>query len=178
LPALLASFGLRKACLYGHSDGGSIALIAAARRDDLVEAVIAEAPHVFAEAKTIAGVRDMAGRFETDPAFRRKIVREHQLGARPFQLWCELWLSLGEANWNIGPDIGTSDVPLLLIQGLDDPFGSTAHVETVAAQNRQAVVRIVPNTGHSIHRTEASLPFTVAAFLSGPEQQDERAPAD
>jgi pimeloyl-ACP methyl ester carboxylesterase len=165
LPALLESFGLRQACLYGHSDGATLALVMAKRHRHLVEAVIAEAPHVFAEARTIAGVRDMARRFDLDTAFRRKIARGHQHEARPFQLWQKLWLALDAANWSIERDVGNLDAPLLLVQGDNDPFGSLAHVKMVMARNPTARLKVVRGAGHSIHQTEASLPSAIATFL-------------
>jgi len=44
--------------LHGHSDGGSIALIAAAELKNQITALITEAAHVFVEPETIKGVRE------------------------------------------------------------------------------------------------------------------------
>src|SRR5205085_9632359 len=49
LPELLDILEIRNPVLFGHSDGGSIALIHAARARRSVSAVIALAPHVFVE---------------------------------------------------------------------------------------------------------------------------------
>jgi len=46
---LLDALGIDKVDLLGHSDGATIALIAAAYHPDRVDRVIAIAPHVFVE---------------------------------------------------------------------------------------------------------------------------------
>ena len=49
LPQFLDALGIEKPILFGHSDGGSIALIHAARAHRSVAGVVALAPHVFVE---------------------------------------------------------------------------------------------------------------------------------
>ena len=49
LPRVLDALGLERAVLFGHSDGGSIALLTAAMHPARVEALVREAPHVFLE---------------------------------------------------------------------------------------------------------------------------------
>lgn len=55
---LLDASGISRAILFGHSDGGSIALIAAAKYPDRVQAVITEGAHIFVEGITLTGIRD------------------------------------------------------------------------------------------------------------------------
>jgi pimeloyl-ACP methyl ester carboxylesterase len=166
LPALMASFGLERACLYGHSDGATIALIAAARRPDLVEAVVAEAPHVFAEPRTLAGVRGMAGRFDRDPAFRRKLARSHDDPHAAFRGWSDVWLSPAFADWTIAPLLPAIRAPLLLLQGGADPFGSALHVRLAHdGATGPVTTHLLPGCGHVPHRAEARIPGWVAALL-------------
>src|SRR5438270_12224803 len=50
LPALLQALEVREAILFGHSDGGSIALVAAGSgKAKNVRALLVEAAHVFCE---------------------------------------------------------------------------------------------------------------------------------
>lgn len=166
LPALMASLGLERACLYGHSDGATIALIAAARRPGLVEAVIAEAPHVFAEPKTLEGVSAMTQRFETSPAFRRKLACSHDDPHGAFRSWSDIWLSPAFADWSIAPLLPAIRAPLLLLQSDADPFGSELHVRLahdVAAG--PVTTHILPGRGHAPHRAEPCLPGWVATLL-------------
>ena len=71
LPSVLDQAGVEQPILIGHSDGGTIALLFAARFPDLPVAVVTEAAHVFVEEITLAGIR-AAGRAyaETDLATR------------------------------------------------------------------------------------------------------------
>lgn len=171
LPALMASLGLGRACLYGHSDGATIALIAAARRPDLVEAVIAEAPHVCAEPRTLEGVRAVTRRFEADPAFRRKLARGHDDPHGAFRAWSEIWLSPAFAQWSIAPLLPAIRAPLLLLQGDADPFGSELHVRLAHhAAAGPVTTRLLPGCGHAPHRAEPRIPGWVTALL-------ERSPA-
>ncbi|HVG55130.1 MAG TPA: alpha/beta fold hydrolase, partial [Vicinamibacterales bacterium] len=75
LPRLLGTFEIRAPILFGHSDGGSIALIHAASNHS-VRALVLEAPHVFVEPVTvtsIAAVRDVYGSSD----LRDRLARHH-----------------------------------------------------------------------------------------------------
>lgn len=47
-----------KAILFGHSDGGSIALIFAAKYPSKVGGIITEGAHIFVEDITLKGIRE------------------------------------------------------------------------------------------------------------------------
>jgi len=46
----------RRFFLIGHSDGGSISLIYASQKPELLMGVISEAAHVFVDSKTLQGI--------------------------------------------------------------------------------------------------------------------------
>ena len=57
LPEILESLKIQNAILFGHSDGGSIALLhAGSEKANKVRALILEAPHVFVEDRSIEGI--------------------------------------------------------------------------------------------------------------------------
>jgi pimeloyl-ACP methyl ester carboxylesterase len=60
LPALLLALGVDarrdKPVLFGHSDGGSIALLYAAMHPDAVAGVVAAAPHILVEDMSVASI--------------------------------------------------------------------------------------------------------------------------
>ncbi len=58
LPQLLNAFGIERPILFGHSDGGSIALIYAGNFPESPRALILEAPHVFVEALSVASIAE------------------------------------------------------------------------------------------------------------------------
>lgn len=166
LPALMASLGLARACLYGHSDGATMALIAAARRPDLIEAVIAEAPHVLVEPRTLEGVRALTQRFNTDAAFRSKLARWHDDPHNAFRAWSDIWLSPAFAGWTIAPLLPAIRAPLLLLQGDADPFGSSMHVRLAHdAAKGPVTTYLLAGCGHAPHRAEPAIPGWAAALL-------------
>ena len=100
LPALMDAIGVGRAHLFGHSDGASIALIAAAARPERVASLILEAPHVLVERVTvdsIAAVREAYG--STD--LRMRLARHHRDADRVFNAWNEIWLDRRFRDWNL-----------------------------------------------------------------------------
>jgi pimeloyl-ACP methyl ester carboxylesterase len=102
LPALLDEQGITSAILVGHSDGASIALVAAAldaqNAQSRVRAVVLEAPHVFVEDVSLASITKAREAFESgdlrarlakyhgpnvDGAFRRDACIDHGLPPYP-----------------------------------------------------------------------------------------------
>lgn len=54
---MLGACGVGQVILFGHCDGGSTALMAAATLGDRVRAVITEGAHIFNDEATIQSVR-------------------------------------------------------------------------------------------------------------------------
>lgn len=168
LPGILATAGIEGAILLGHSDGGSIALIAAAEAPQHVAALVLEAPHVFVEEISIATIRDRALAF-ADPQgdLRRRLGRHHANVDAVFHGWSDVWLNPDFRKWNIEEYLPRVACPVLLIQGQEDQYGT---VEQIAAIERQLAGRserlILPDCGHSPHRHQREQVLAaVAAFV-------------
>lgn len=167
LPALLASFGCTRACLYGHGDGASIALIASARRPDLVEMVVAEAPLISVEPSSLACIRATVARFESDEVFRRNVRRGHRDGDRAFRLWSDMWLNPAFASWSAVEDLVRLHVPSLLLQGDADALGPSSDVDLVRRHSRGPVeLRTITGTSVAAHLKAKQIPTWVADALS------------
>ena len=160
--------GVREAVLFGHSDGGSIALVAAARQPDVVRAVVTEGAHVFVEERTLAGIRDARVALRTTD-LRERLRRHH--GDRTDAVtsaWIDVWLSPAFRDWSIERYLRDVRCPVLALQGADDEYGTPeqvrAIVEGVAGPARAA---LIPGVGHTPHRAAADevLRLTVA-FLA------------
>ena len=78
LRALVDHVGADRTCLVGHSDGGSIALLFAARYRGRVRALVTEAAHTFVEPETQAGIRALVAMQATGktPTWLRKLHGE------------------------------------------------------------------------------------------------------
>src|SRR5262249_27231343 len=76
LSALIKRLALDRVILFGHSDGGSISLIAAAKHPEHIAAVITEGAHVFVESITLDGIRAAKGQYATTD-LRQRLERYH-----------------------------------------------------------------------------------------------------
>lgn len=91
LPAFLDALEIGQAHVIGHSDGGTIALLAAADHPNRILSVSAIAPHVIFEDITEQGVRAIAAR-DAEPAFIAKLARQHADPVYAYQGWRDHWL--------------------------------------------------------------------------------------
>lgn len=172
LLALLDREGVQQAVLFGHSDGGTIALLAAALAPDRVVACITEAAHVFVEDVTLAGIRNAVAAYEApDSRLRTALLRHHgpERADKVFYRWADAWLSPPFAAWNIENRLHQVRCPVLAIQGLDDEYGTPAQVHAIVEQTSgPAEPLLIADSGHAPHiDSEAVVVEAVRRFLSG-----------
>ena len=168
LPELLERAGIGDHILIGHSDGASIALIYAA----LVAApglrgVVSEAAHVFCEPVTVAAIERAQADFRSG-RLRDALARHH--GANTdvaFNGWCDAWLDPGFRAWDIRPDLESIHVPVLALQGDDDPYGTALQLDAIRQRiGSGAQIRVVERCGHAPHRDQAAVVAdAIAAFI-------------
>jgi pimeloyl-ACP methyl ester carboxylesterase len=163
LPALLRTLGVQDPpWLFGHSDGGSIALLHAAAFPDAVQGVVVLAPHIFVEDVSIASIRQARDAWR-DTDLRQRLARYHDDPDSAFHGWNDAWLDPAFRDWNIEDALGTIRCPLLAIQGLDDEYGTLEQVRGIARRVPQAQLLELPDCGHSPHRDQ---PEAVIAAVS------------
>jgi len=152
LPALLKACHIDDAILIGHSDGGTIALITASTHVDLVRGVITEAAHIFVEDITLAGIRNAVKAFETTN-LKDKLARYHKENTETiFLRWADRWLSPEFYNWNIEEYLPKITCPVLVLQGQDDEYGTSAQVQGIASLVSGPVdTKLIPGCGHVPH---------------------------
>ena len=162
LPALLERLGIVDPLLIGHSDGASIALLHAASGGRAVRGVVALAPHVFVEDVSIASIAEARRDYETTD-LRDRLGRYHADPDAAFRGWNDIWLSPAFRGWNIEACLPAVRCPLLLIQGLDDEYGSAAQLDAIERQVAGNVARLeLADCRHSPHRDQPDA--TVAAI--------------
>lgn len=146
---------IRRAVLFGHSDGGTIALLTAADRPDRVAACITEAAHVFVEPVTLEGIRDALAAYQApDSRLRAGLARHHgeERVDRVFYGWADAWLSPRFAGWVMTDRLADIRCPVLAIQGIDDQYGTPAQVHAiVAGVSGPAEPLLLDDSGHSPH---------------------------
>jgi len=153
LPQILDSFGLEKVTLFGHSDGGSIALLFAARYPERTLGVITEAAHVFVEEASLAGVRSAVERFKTSDMEKRLRLYHGDNAVSMFHGWADIWLSANFRDWSIPPEtLGAIQAPVLALQGTDDEYGSAAQLQKIeAGVGAAAKTMLIPDCAHEPH---------------------------
>jgi pimeloyl-ACP methyl ester carboxylesterase len=166
LGELLAALGIARSTLVGHSDGGSIALLYAARHPDAVAAVVTEAAHVFVERETQIGIEALVAlqRAGKTPGWLGRLHGERADAL--LSAWAAGWLSAEHADWDISAALPGVRCPLLAIQGDRDEFGTERQIEAIRQGVPHAETWLVPGSGHTPH-TAAPEPFEhrVTAFL-------------
>lgn len=167
LPLLLAELGIERPVLYGHSDGGTIALLYASRHP--VAACIVAAPHVVVEkvsTDAIAKTRDAY--LDPGPRLRQRLAKFHADVDGAFWSWNDVWLSEPFSHMDIRQDCARITAPLLAIQGLDDEYGSMRQIDDIAVAAPHTQLLKLPACGHSPHKDQPqAVADTITRFLTG-----------
>jgi len=152
LPQVLQAFGITEPIPYGHSDGGTIALLFAAEYPAVPAALICEAHHVFLEDITVRGLRRAAEAYATG-RLRDRLVRLHGDNLDPlFRGWNDIWLAPERRHWDIRPRLTSLQAPVLMIQGEHDEYGSEAQIQAVTSRTRgPAETLLIPDCRHVPH---------------------------
>ena len=174
LPKLLAALRVgadgRKPWLFGHSDGGSIALIHAAMHPSAVAGVVAVAPHIMVEDLSIASIERARDAWRTTD-LRERLARYHADPDSAFLGWNEIWLHPDFRGWTIEAMLARLRCPVLAIQGLDDEYGTLEQVRGIRAAAPQTEVVELAHCGHSPHRDQPdALLRVVTGFISRHER--------
>lgn len=153
LAKLIAQLGLKKVILFGHSDGGSIALLTAAIYPIKITAIITEGAHVFVEKETLQGIREAQMSYQTTN-LKEKLYKYHgENTENVFRMWTETWLSPSFADWNIENYLYDIQCPVLIIQGENDTYGTLEQVHSIVNKTSgYSESVIIPNCGHSPHK--------------------------
>lgn len=152
LPDVLDALGLDRVVLYGHSDGGTIALLAAAALPDRVRAVVSEAAHVFSETASATGFAEVIRAFEHG-TLRAGLARHHGDNVDSmFRGWADVWRSPAMQRWSMIDRLPAVRCPVLVVQGADDDHGSPEQAEAIVrGVSGSAEAMIVSGCGHAPH---------------------------
>jgi pimeloyl-ACP methyl ester carboxylesterase len=168
LPQVLKAIGFQRGILLGHSDGASIATIyAGSVQDHRVRGLVLMAPHFFTEDMGLAQIRGTNEDYRVG-ALREKLKRWHADVDSAFQSWSGPWLDPEFRAWDITETLGYIRVPILIVQGADDQYGTLKQVEAAQQECYCPVeTAILPGVRHSPHREAPDLTRnTVAAFIN------------
>lgn len=153
LPALIDALELERPFLFGHSDGGSIALIHAGAAKQKLSGVIAMAPHVLVEDISVASIAAAKTMYMTTD-LRERLARYHRNVDSAFWGWNDIWLHPDFRRWNIEEYLPAIDCPVLAIQGEDDEYGTMAQIDRVARDAHDVDLVRLADCRHSPHKDQ------------------------
>src|ERR1700693_3693931 len=153
LPAVLDQADVRKCILVGHSDGASIATIYTGSRQDFrVRGLVLMALHFFVEDLSIKSIADAKEAYEKGN-LRERLQRFHGDNVdTAFHGWNDSWLAPGFRNWRVDEYLAHIRVPILIIQGAGDQYGTVAQL-ALAEQETYCPVEtlLLDDCRHSPH---------------------------
>lgn len=156
--------------LVGHSDGASIAAIyAGGDADPRLRGIILMAPHFFIEEISIASIRqaDIAYR---QGELRQRLKRYHGDNVdTAFRGWNDAWLNPRFHQWDITGYLPNITVPGLLIQGVDDEYGTEKQLQAMQQlTNGPLTTLLLEQCRHSPHRDQGEKTLSaITDFISG-----------
>jgi pimeloyl-ACP methyl ester carboxylesterase len=180
LPALLAALGVDSAArpvwLFGHSDGGSIALLHATLRPAHTAGLVVLAPHILVEDISVASIAQARLAYldtEREPSMKHRLAKHHADPDSAFWGWNGVWLSEAFRSWNITAELVHIRCPVLAIQGLDDEYGTLAQIRGIRDAVPHAQLLELPACGHSPHKDQpqAVVEAVIEAVKGGAEPQ-------
>jgi pimeloyl-ACP methyl ester carboxylesterase len=153
LPVLLDAIGFRRGLLLGHSDGASIgAIYAGSVQDHRVRGLVLIAPHFFTEDMGIAEIARAKKSYATTD-LRQKLARWHADVDNAFVGWNEAWLDPGFRKWDITTELAYIRVPILIVQGENDQYGTGKQIEVAQDECYCPVdVAVLPGVQHAPNR--------------------------
>lgn len=153
----------REYMLIGHSDGGSIALLHASERPELLKAAITEAAHVFVEDITISGIRKAVEDYAEGKLAGLAKYHGDQAEA-VFHAWSRTWLRKSFNYWNIEHTLPAIEHPFFVIQGSHDQYATRAQVDKIlAGLSGEKESLFVENCGHTPHLQQKGLVLEIMA---------------
>jgi pimeloyl-ACP methyl ester carboxylesterase len=154
LPALLSALHVEQPVwLFGHSDGGSIALLYAARFPERTAGAVVLAPHIVVEELSVRSIEQARVTYlETD--LRERLAKYHDDPDSAFWGWNDIWLHPPFKQWSIEDEIGSIACPLLAVQGVDDEYGTMEQIRGIARRVPQTQLLALDDCGHSPHRDQ------------------------
>lgn len=154
LPEVLDLLPYERFILVGHSDGGSIALVhSGSNPGERLLGTVTLAAHVHNEPLCVASIKKAKEAYENG-TLREGLVRYHGDNVDcAFWGWNQAWLHPDFVEFNIEEYLPRIKVPLLVIQGELDEYGSQAQVDTIISlAGGSAEALMIPDCRHSIHR--------------------------
>ncbi|ARP99327.1 alpha/beta fold hydrolase [Pseudorhodoplanes sinuspersici] len=168
LPRLLDAIGFQRGVLLGHSDGASIAAIyAGSHQDHRVSGLILMAPHFIVEDVSVTSIAEAREAYNNGD-LRARLAKYHADVDNAFRGWNDVWLDHDFRQWDISEELAYIRVPILIIQGEDDQYGTVKQIEIAQEECYCPVdVALLPGVKHSPHREGLEATLKLVAEFTG-----------
>jgi pimeloyl-ACP methyl ester carboxylesterase len=171
LPALFAALSIntavREPWLFGHSDGGTIALLYAAQFPNDVAGIIVLAPHIVIEQLSLDSIASAKTSYETT-VLKERLGKFHANVDSAFYGWNDMWLNPAFTVCDTHAVLPCISCPVLAIQGVDDVYGTMAQIDGIKSAVVHTQLLKLAHCGHSPHRDQAaSVTQAVTQFVQG-----------
>jgi pimeloyl-ACP methyl ester carboxylesterase len=152
LPALLQALKVKDPpWLFGHSDGGSIALLYAARH--ATSGVVVLAPHIRVEDVCVTSIAQTKEAYQNTD-LRLRLARYHDDVESAFWGWNRIWLATEFRDWSIEHELCAITCPVLAVQGINDEYGTLAQIRDIQKHVPHTQLLELNHCGHSPHRDQ------------------------
>lgn len=168
LPAVLAAAKIQDHILIGHSDGGSIGLIHGANLGGLgrkgkdpaagrLKGLITEAAHVFCEPLTKASIQQARHNY-LHLDLKKRLEKYHGPNTdTAFWGWNDVWLAPRFMTWNIEKFLKHIQVPVLALQGCQDPYGTPAQLASLGSGIPGCETIMIDQCHHAPHHDQPEI---------------------
>lgn len=152
LGGVMTELGVTQAILLGHSDGATIAAIyAGSVSDQRVRGLVLMAPHFFAEVSGIATIKETLAQYQNGD-LNSKLSKYHDDPDVAFHGWYDSWTHPDFAKWTVADTIDHWRIPVLAIQGSEDPYGTIAQISEIDERIYSPLeTLILEGCGHAPH---------------------------
>jgi pimeloyl-ACP methyl ester carboxylesterase len=165
---IVAAFSAGPVDLVGHSDGATIALLAAAEHPERVRSVVSIAAHTFVEPVTTSSIQALLEDAEANGA-PGWLTRFHgERGLDLLRSWAEVWLGQVHGRWDVRQRLGEIRCPVLAIQGEADEFGSAEQLRVIGRRVPTAETWMIADAGHTPFVDEGAFARRIVDFWKRP----------
>jgi pimeloyl-ACP methyl ester carboxylesterase len=166
LPSLLQVLGIdaqhEPPWLFGHSDGGSIALLYAAHLPKALAGAVVLAPHLFVEPLSLRNIAAARVAY-LEGGLRERLARHHADPDSAFWGWNDIWLDPEFQAWNIEVEAASIACPLLAVQGVDDDYGTLDQIHRLQRHVPRTQLLELADCGHQPQRDQPEKLLAAAA---------------
>ena len=143
-----------KIIIFGHSDGGTVALLHTSKYPKNILAVITEAHHIIIEKESQAGIKIAVEAYKNSN-LRELLKRYHGDNVDTmFYGWANPWLTQEAEKYTLIDDLTKIEAPVLSFQGENDQYGTFAQLKAISdhCPNKNSEIHWLKDCGHNPHK--------------------------